>query len=149
MNAQSHSKELVDRNDTQGLSSGGKFIPSQKVLTLRNKLIKFMEEHIYPMENEFNKLAQSESRWTIHPAEEKLKEIAKKEGLWNLFIPLDSAARAKNVLFGGRNSDLSSDANDLLLGAGLTNLEYGYLCEIMGRSLWAPQVFNCGVPDTG
>ena len=72
----------------QGLSSGGKFIPSQKVLTLRKKLIKFMEEHIYPMENEFNKLAQSESRWTVHPAEEKLKEIAKKEGLWNLWIPV-------------------------------------------------------------
>ncbi|KAL4380962.1 hypothetical protein HN51_004389 [Arachis hypogaea] len=149
VNAQTHSKELVEGNDMQGLSSGGKFVPSQKVLTLRNKLIKFMEEHIYPMENEFNKLAQSESRWTIHPAEEKLKEIAKKEGLWNLWIPHDSAARAKNILFGGRNSDLSNDANDLLLGAGLTNLEYGYLCEIMGRSVWAPQVFNCGAPDTG
>ncbi|XP_061369330.1 probable acyl-CoA dehydrogenase IBR3 isoform X2 [Gastrolobium bilobum] len=139
----------VHGNDMQGLSNQGKFVPSQKVLTLRNKLIKFMEEHIYPMENEFYKLAQSELRWTIHPAEEKLKEIAKKEGLWNLFIPLDSAARAKNLIFDGSNNDLPSDANDLLLGAGLTNLEYGYLCEIMGRSVWAPQVFNCGAPDTG
>lgn len=72
----------------QGLLNQGKFVPSQKVLALRNKLINFMEEHIYPMENEFYKLAQSESRWTVHPAEEKLKEIAKKEGLWNLWIPV-------------------------------------------------------------
>ncbi|XP_020225847.1 probable acyl-CoA dehydrogenase IBR3 [Cajanus cajan] len=144
-----YSKELVNGNDIQGLPTQGKFVPSQKVLALRNKLIKFMEEHIYPMENEFSKLAQSESRWTVHPAEEKLKELAKKEGLWNLWIPLDSAARAKNLIFDGSNNGLSSDANDLLLGAGLTNLEYGYLCEIMGRSVWAPQVFNCGAPDTG
>lgn len=144
-----YSKELVNGNDIQGLPTQGKFVPSQKVLALRNKLIKFMEEHIYPMENEFSKLAQSESRWTVHPAEENLKELAKKEGLWNLWIPLDSAARAKNLIFDGSNNGLSSDANDLLLGAGLTNLEYGYLCEIMGRSVWAPQVFNCGAPDTG
>ncbi|XP_027339424.1 probable acyl-CoA dehydrogenase IBR3 isoform X1 [Abrus precatorius] len=148
-NARHYSKELVNGNDMQGLSNQGKFVPSQKVLVLRNKLIKFMEEHIYPLENEFFKLAQSESRWTVHPEEEKLKEIAKREGLWNLWIPLDSAARAKNLIFDGSNSDLSSDANELLLGAGLTNLEYGYLCEIMGRSTWAPQVFNCGAPDTG
>ncbi|KAJ1407672.1 Protein kinase-like domain superfamily [Sesbania bispinosa] len=148
-NARDYSKELVNGNDMQGLSNQGKFVPSQKVLVLRNKLIKFMEEHIYPMENEFYKLAQSESRWTVHPAEEKLKELAKKEGLWNLWIPRDSAARAKNLIFDGSNNDLPTDKNDLLLGAGLTNLEYGYLCEIMGRSVWAPQVFNCGAPDTG
>lgn len=47
-----------------------------------------MEDHIYPMENEFYKLAQSSSRWTIHPEEERLKELAKKEGLWNLWIPV-------------------------------------------------------------
>ncbi|KAL5158161.1 putative acyl-CoA dehydrogenase IBR3 [Glycine soja] len=148
-NAQDYSKELVNGNDIQGLSNQGKFVPSQKVLALRNKLIKFMEEHIYPMENEFYKLTQSDSRWTVYPAEEKLKEMAKKEGLWNLWIPIDSAVRARNLLFDGSNNYRSSDANDLLLGAGLTNLEYGYLCEIMGHSLWAPQVFNCGAPDTG
>lgn len=78
----------MNGNDAQGHSNQGKFVPSQKVLELRKKLIKFMEEHIYPMENEFYKLAQSDSRWTVHPEEEKLKEMAKKEGLWNLWIPV-------------------------------------------------------------
>lgn len=69
-------------------SSGGRFVPSQKVQDLRDRLVKFIEDHIYPMENEFAKLAQSSMRWTVHPEEEKLKELAKKEGLWNLWIPV-------------------------------------------------------------
>ncbi|CAD6343436.1 unnamed protein product [Miscanthus lutarioriparius] len=64
----------------------GKFVPSEKVMQLQKKLIKFIEDHIYPMEGEFYKHAQSTSRWTIHPEEENLKALAK-EGLWNLFIP--------------------------------------------------------------
>lgn len=72
----------------QAYSETGKFVPSKKVLELKSKLIKFMEDHIYPMENEFNKLAQSSSRWTVHPEEERLKELAKKAGLWNLWIPV-------------------------------------------------------------
>ncbi|CAI0466911.1 unnamed protein product [Linum tenue] len=171
-------------HDAQALmSESGRFVPSRKVLELRQKIIKFMEERIYPMENEFYKLAQSPSRWTVHPEEERLKELAKKEGLWNLFIPVDlyplfvivsffysvlltyilkptdspvlllqfdSAERAKKLIFDGSNTFPSSDGHhDQLLGAGLSNLEYGYLCEIMGRSIWAPQVFNCGAPDTG
>ncbi|KAA0049515.1 putative acyl-CoA dehydrogenase IBR3 isoform X1 [Cucumis melo var. makuwa] len=131
------------------LKDGGKFVPTRKIMELRTKLIKFMEDHIYPMENEFYKLAQSSLRWTIHPEEEKLKEMAKKEGLWNLWIPFDSAARARKLLFNGTSHILSDGAENLLLGAGLSNLEYGHLCEIMGRSIWAPQVFNCGAPDTG
>ena len=169
----------------------GKFVPSEKVMHLRKKLMKFIEDHIYPMEGEFYKLAQSTSRWTIHPEEETLKALAKKEGLWNLFIPvyvlplkpysrssahfisfinitgfiyfvialfmlikiiklqLDSAARARKLLFEDGSLVSPGSSNDLLLGAGLTNLEYGYLCEIMGRSVWAPQIFNCGAPDTG
>ncbi|PKA48392.1 Isovaleryl-CoA dehydrogenase 1, mitochondrial [Apostasia shenzhenica] len=126
----------------------GKSVPSQKVLELKRKLINFMENHIYPTESEFYKLAQSNLRWTIHPEEEKLKELAKREGLWNMWIPLDSAARARKLLFDdGDSSGLGEKEN--FLGAGLTNLEYGYLCEIMGRSVWAPQIFNCGAPDTG
>ena len=82
-------KLFGNENENQGLSSGvGRFVPSKRVQELRNRLIKFMEDHIYPMESEFYKLAQSSSRWTVHPEEEKLKELAKKEGLWNLFIPV-------------------------------------------------------------
>ncbi|OMO98542.1 Aminoglycoside phosphotransferase [Corchorus olitorius] len=137
-------------NEGQGLPEGsGRFVPSKKVLDLRNRLIKFMEDHIYPLEKEFSKLAQSDQRWTVHPEEERLKELAKKEGLWNLWIPFDSAARAKELIFNGSEKAQFDNKNDLLLGTGLSNLEYGYLCEIMGRSVWAPQVFNCGAPDTG
>lgn len=143
-------KQYGNRDDLPSLSDeSGRFVPSKKVMELRNRLIKFMEDHIYPKEDEFYKLAVSDMRWTVHPEEERLKELAKKEGLWNLFIPLDSAARAKKLIFSGDKNSSFSNAQDHLLGAGLSNLEYGYLCEIMGRSVWAPQVFNCGAPDTG
>ncbi|KAJ8492073.1 hypothetical protein OPV22_013794 [Ensete ventricosum] len=126
----------------------GCFVPSQKVLELRKKLLKFMQDHVYPNESEFYRLAQSSQRWTVHPDEEKLKELAKQEGLWNLWIPLDSAARARKLL--EEEKYFSTGAwNSNLLGAGLSNLEYGCLCEIMGCSIWAPQIFNCGAPDTG
>ncbi|CAK7333354.1 unnamed protein product [Dovyalis caffra] len=141
--ARDYMKQVGDGNET------GRFVPNEKVLKLRNKLIKFMEDHIYPMENEFYKLAQSSLRWTVHPEEERLKELAKKEGLWNLWIPFDSAERAKKLLFDGSSHIIFNGEHDQFLGAGLSNLEYGCLCEIMGRSVWAPQVFNCGAPDTG
>ncbi|CAI9779745.1 unnamed protein product [Fraxinus pennsylvanica] len=143
--AQEHMQQLGKEIRDHTTSTGGKLVPSQKVQDLINKLIKFMEDHIYPVENEFYELAQSTSRWTVHPKEEKLKELAKREGLWNLWIPFDSAARVKKLISG----ETINKAFDGLLGAGLSNLEYGYLCEIMGRSVWAPQVFNCGAPDTG
>ncbi|KAG8372927.1 hypothetical protein BUALT_Bualt12G0118000 [Buddleja alternifolia] len=148
-------RELIPRDHVQRLgqesrdSLQGRFVPSLKVQELRNRLIKFMEDHIYPMEVEFYKLAQSSNRWTIHPAEDRLKELAKREGLWNLFIPHDSAARVKQVISGQKGVGPTDRTFDELLGAGLSNLEYGYLCEIMGRSVWAPQMFNCGAPDTG
>ncbi|KAI4311143.1 hypothetical protein MLD38_036062 [Melastoma candidum] len=127
----------------------GRFVPNSRVLELRKKLLGFMEDHVYPLESEFYKLAQTDSRWTVHPEEERLKELAKKEGLWNLFIPADSAERARELIYGGGSHVSASNSFNLLLGAGLSNLEYGYLCEIMGRSIWAPQIFNCGAPDTG
>jgi acyl-CoA dehydrogenase len=99
---------------------------SEKVQKLQAELTEFMDEHVYPNEKTFrDQLAASESRWTVPPIMEELKEKAKAAGLWNLFLP------------------------DPELGAGLTNLEYAPLCEIMGRSPIAPEVFNCSPPDTG
>ncbi|CAM0907689.1 unnamed protein product [Alopecurus aequalis] len=137
-------QEFWSEQEGSTLANGqGRFVPNEKVMQLREKILKFMKDHVYPKEDELYKHALSTSRWTVHPEEENLKALAKQEGLWNLFIPLDSAARAREIM------GLSGSSDDLLLGAGLTNLEYGYLCEIMGRSVWAPQIFNCGAPDTG
>ncbi|KAJ8566101.1 hypothetical protein K7X08_030578 [Anisodus acutangulus] len=144
-----HIRLFGSESQNQVTPTSGKFVPSEKVQDLRDKLIKFMEDHIYPRESDFYILAQSAMRWTIHPDEEKLKELAKTEGLWNLFIPFDSAARARELIFVSRHDALVENKFDRLLGAGLSNLEYGYLCEIMGRSVCAPQFFNCGAPDTG
>ncbi|MGI9049276.1 MAG: acyl-CoA dehydrogenase [Rubrobacteraceae bacterium] len=102
------------------------FYYSDKVLELKAKLESFMDEHVYPNEKTFEEqLGEAESRWTIPPIMEELKSRAKSEGFWNLFLP------------------------DSEYGAGLTNLEYAPLCETMGRSPIAPEVFNCSAPDTG
>ncbi|MDP8973184.1 MAG: acyl-CoA dehydrogenase family protein [Actinomycetota bacterium] len=99
---------------------------SEKVQRLREELMRFMDEHVYPNEKTYaEQHASFEDRWSIPPIMEDLKEKAKAARLWNLFLP---------------DSDL---------GAGLTNLEYAPLCEIMGRSPIAPEVFNCNAPDTG
>ncbi len=100
-----------------------------KVQALREKLLAFFDEHIYPNEQAFYAeiAAQSPQRQRWLPTEliEELKPKARDAGLWNLFLP------------------------DSVRGAGLTNLEYAPLCEIMGRVPWAPEVFNCSAPDTG
>ncbi|HLS23378.1 MAG TPA: acyl-CoA dehydrogenase [Pseudogracilibacillus sp.] len=103
------------------------FSYSEKVVNLQEKLNTFMEEHIYPNEKVFEEQLNSQGdRWSaVPPIIEELKEKAKKEGLWNLFLP------------------------DEKYGAGLTNLEYAPLAEIMGRSMIAPEIFNCNAPDTG
>ncbi len=102
------------------------FSYSAKVIELENKLTKFMEENVYPNETVFEKQLSESDRWsTVPPIMETLKKKAKAEGLWNLFLPESE------------------------YGAGLTNQEYAPLCEIMGRSLIAPEVFNCNAPDTG
>ncbi|AEP00231.1 MULTISPECIES: acyl-CoA dehydrogenase [Heyndrickxia] len=100
---------------------------SPKVKALISKLERFMEENVYPGEKIFEEqLNAQETRWAaVPPIMEELKAKAKQEGLWNLFLP------------------------DNEYGAGLSNLEYAPLCEIMGRSIIAPEVFNCNAPDTG
>src|SRR5690606_28219812 len=100
---------------------------SPKVEELIKKLNHFMEEYIYPNEKVYEEqLIQQENRWSaVPPIIEELKEKAKSAGLWNLFLP------------------------DSEYGAGLTNLEYAPLAEIMGRSPIAPEAFNCSAPDTG
>lgn len=104
---------------------------SPKVQELQKKLSAFMDEYIYPNEKTYyEQIDEGGNRWKVLPIIEELKPKARAVGLWNLFLPLDSDKDAK-------------------YGAGLTNLEYAPLCEIMGRSPLAPEVFNCAAPDTG
>jgi acyl-CoA dehydrogenase len=99
---------------------------SDKVKKLLAEVGEFMDAHVYPAEAHIREQHEaSPSRWAVIPLVEELKEKARAAGLWNLFLP---------------ESDY---------GAGLTNLEYAPLCELMGRSRWAPEIFNCSAPDTG
>ncbi|HEX7116665.1 MAG TPA: acyl-CoA dehydrogenase family protein [Steroidobacter sp.] len=104
------------------------FEHSDKVKALIARLEAFFEEHIYPNEQAVADLIasrQGKARWEPLPIVEELKPKARAAGLWNLFLP-----RSEH-------------------GAGLTNLEYAPLCEIMGRVSWSSEVFNCSAPDTG
>uniref|UniRef100_A0A8B9XRJ8 Acyl-CoA dehydrogenase family member 10 n=1 Tax=Bos mutus grunniens TaxID=30521 RepID=A0A8B9XRJ8_BOSMU len=101
-----------------------------RVRELYQKLKEFMERHVYPAEPELQRHQVSAERWTPSPLVEDLKEKAKAEGLWNLFLPLETDPKKK-------------------YGAGLTNMEYAHLCEVMGTSPYAPEIFNCSAPDTG
>jgi acyl-CoA dehydrogenase len=98
---------------------------SPKVQELQKRVAAFMEEQIYPNEARYHRHTAGPDRWQPVPVIEELKPKARAAGLWNLFLPESE------------------------LGAGLTNLEYAPLCEIMGRSAMAPEVFNCSAPDTG
>jgi len=97
---------------------------SDKVKGLQHRLQAFLDEHIYPNEQRFYDEIE-QNRWSPTRIIEELKPKARAAGLWNLFLP------------------------DSEHGAGLTNLEYAPLCEMMGRSVMAPEVFNCSAPDTG
>src|SRR5258708_316112 len=100
------------------------FAFNEKTKELQRRLQTFMEEHVYPNEQRFYEEV-GRNRWKPTGTIEELKGRARAAGLWNLFLP--------------------NDEN----GAGLTNLEYAPLCEIMGRSHMAPEAFNCSAPDTG
>jgi acyl-CoA dehydrogenase len=101
------------------------FDPSSKSRDLRERLVAFFDRHVLPNETLFHgQIARQ--RWQVPPIVEELKVKARAEGLWNLFLPESEH------------------------GAGLTNLEYAPLCEVMGRSPgFGPEVFNCSAPDTG
>ncbi|GEP53433.1 acyl-CoA dehydrogenase family protein [Reyranella soli] len=101
------------------------FAYSDKVTTLQEKLKDFMDRHIYPNEARHDHEIATGDRWQPTALMEDLKKKARLEGLWNLFLTHSPR------------------------GAGLTNLEYAPLCEIMGRAPMASEVFNCSAPDTG
>jgi acyl-CoA dehydrogenase len=89
------------------------------------RLSDFMDEHVYPVEHDYyDHVDNAPNRWATVPLMEDLKEKARAQGLWNLFMPRDH-------------------------GGELSNLDYAPLAEIMGRVLWAPEIFNCNAPDTG
>src|SRR3990170_4557419 len=99
---------------------------SDKVEELRARLARFMDEVVYPNERRYDEeLARAASRWSDPPVMAEMKAKARDAGLWNLFLPESE------------------------YGAGLANLEYAPLAEIMGRSPIAPEAFNCSAPDTG
>jgi acyl-CoA dehydrogenase len=106
------------------------FAYSAKVEDLRQRLLAFMDEHIYPNEKRFHDEVEANRAagnvWIPTKVIEELKPKAEAAGLWNLFLPKSKRAPE-----------------------GLNNLEYATLCEIMGRVHWAPEVFNCSAPDTG
>ena len=102
------------------------FEHSPKVKDLQARLTTFMAAHVYPNEKRFHEQVADGDRWRPIPLIEDLKAKARAEGLWNLFLPESE------------------------YGAGLANMEYAPLCEIMGRAMpFAPEIFNCSAPDTG
>jgi acyl-CoA dehydrogenase len=100
------------------------FSPSARAREYQQRLAAFMDEHIYPNEHRFHEQVRA-GGWQQPPLLEELKGKARAAGLWNLFLP------------------------DSHLGAGLANVEYAPLCEMMGRVHWSSEVFNCSAPDTG
>jgi acyl-CoA dehydrogenase len=98
---------------------------SPKAADYRDRVLAFMDEFVYPNEARFYREAEDLGPWRVYPVVEELKAEAKSRGLWNLFLP-------------------DSDH-----GAGLSNRDYAAVCEIMGRSHLAPELFNCSAPDTG
>jgi acyl-CoA dehydrogenase len=101
------------------------FSYNEKTREYQERVRAFMDKHIMPAEARFHEEVLQGDRWAVVPLIEELKPLAREAGLWNLFLP------------------------DSKHGAGLKNIEYAPLAEIMGRVEWAPEVFNCSAPDTG
>ena len=101
------------------------FSYSPKTRDLLQKLTAFRDQHIIPNEELVTRQINEGDRWAPVPVVEELKALARSQGLWNLFLPEPE------------------------YGAGLSNLEYAPLAEVMGCNEWAPVVFNCSAPDTG
>jgi alkylation response protein AidB-like acyl-CoA dehydrogenase len=99
------------------------FQPSERGLHWRERVRRFMDEQVLPRETEYRAQVHADPK-TQPAVMEELKSRAKAEGLWNMFLPGDH-------------------------GAGLSNLEYAPIAELMGRALWSAEVFNCNAPDTG
>src|SRR5437763_1966261 len=122
---------LLAAEDTIGCSTTPEgavmdFEYSKKTKMYMEQLTDFMSKFVYPNEATCrDQLDGQADRWSVPPVMEELKTRARERGLWNLFLPESER------------------------GAGLTNLDYAPLCEIMGRSPIAPEVFNCSAPDTG
>ena len=98
---------------------------SPRSIDLQSRIQAFMVDHLYPIERDLYMAAERLGPWAVYPHIEDLKERARAEGLWNLFLPA------------GHSEE------------GLSNVEYALLCAVMGRSLFAPEIFNCSAPDTG
>ncbi|WP_376696131.1 acyl-CoA dehydrogenase family protein [Wenzhouxiangella sp. EGI_FJ10305] len=102
------------------------FTVSDKARDIGRRLDRFMRDEVEPVEADFHRqMAALDNPWQVLPVIEELKAKAKEQGLWNLFLP------------------------DEKMGQGLSNLDYAPLAECMGRSLIAPEIFNCNAPDTG
>jgi acyl-CoA dehydrogenase len=111
------------------------FDHSERTRRWLGRVQRFMEDHVYPAEPQYHQQAR-ELGWQVLPLVQELKARARAEGLWNLFMPPANAADEVDKTF---HFD----------SPGLTNLEYAPLAELMGRVLWAPEIFNCSAPDTG
>ncbi len=113
---------------------------SDRSLELQERVRAFMATLVYPNDVTFHEqLDQAENRFSTPPILEELKRQAREAGLWNLFLPPGGESAHGD----GENAAGHDDR------AGLSNLEYALICEIMGRVEWAPEVFNCNAPDTG
>lgn len=103
---------------------------SEKAAHYYEAVDKFINEEIIPREKDFIEHCEGENKWSLWPMTEILKKKAQEQGLWNLFIPEHLDPQQK-------------------FGKGLTNVEYAHICELMGKCIAAPEIFNCGAPDTG